>query len=234
MTLFDKMVKITIITKNTIFCISYLGPNFFADSDPPMFSEAKTTNQSRTRAFRPASASHAHQPPPSSSEQSRVNIDHQLSRDSGDLVHPCNSFHPGQSVHGARLGLSAARPVQLPSVGPHQTVGEPVVCFKCKMCGFLCLSSTSLRHHLIDDHEETGLESDEASTSSTSWLPTALRAGIQLTCPVCPNTFNSGRSFKVHLSEDHGWDDVQADAEFGCRNDERREKAGEVMAEKSV
>ena len=155
------MVKITIITKNTIFCISYLGPNFFADSDPPMFSEAKTTNQSRTRAFRPASASHAdHQPPPSSSEQSRVNIDHQLSRDSGDLVHPCNSFHPGQSVHGARLGLSAARPVQLPSVGPHQTVGEPVVCFKCKMCGFLCLSSTSLRHHLIDDHEETGLESD--------------------------------------------------------------------------
>ena len=119
MTLFDKMVKITIITKNTIFCISYLGPNFFADSDPPMFSEAKTTNQSRTRAFRPASASHAHQPPPSSSEQSRVNIDHQLSRDSGDLVHPCNSFHPGHGVHGARLGLSAARPVQLPSVGSH-------------------------------------------------------------------------------------------------------------------
>ena len=35
----------------------------------------------------------------------------------------------------------------------------------------------------------------------------------------------------MHLSEDHGWDDAQADAEFGRRNDERREKAGEVMAE---
>ena len=33
------------------------------------------------------------------------------------------------------------------------------------------------------------------------------------------------------MSEDHGWDEEQADAEFGRRNDERREKAGEVMAE---
>ena len=99
------------------------------------------------------------------------------------------------------------------------------------MCGFLCLSSTSLRHHLIDDHEETGLDSEEATTSNAAWLPTALRAGIQLTCPVCPNTFNSGRSFKVHLNEDHGWDEMHADAEFDRRNDERREKASEVMAE---
>lgn len=107
---------------------------------------------------------------------------------------------------------------------------EPVVCYKCKLCGYLCLSTTSLRHHLSDDHEEAGLDPEESSTPS-SWLPAALRAGIQLTCPTCPNTFNSGRSFKVHLSEDHGWNEAQAEAEFGRRNDERRERAWEAMAE---
>ena len=108
---------------------------------------------------------------------------------------------------------------------------ETVICYKCKLCGYLALSATGLKHHLIDDHEECGLETEDTAGLASSWLPTALRAGIQLCCPVCPNMFNSGRSFKVHLDEDHGWSESQAEAELARRNEERREKVVEVIAE---
>ena len=76
------------------------------------------------------------------------------------LFTPATAFTPAKACtvpvsDSLQLGLSSS-----PVLAPTKQWAEPVVCFKCKMCGFLCLSSTSLRHHLIDDHEETGLESD--------------------------------------------------------------------------
>lgn len=100
---------------------------------------------------------------------------------------------------------------------------EKVTCFKCKLCGYLCLNNTALKHHIIDDHEDIVGETDNVDESA--WLPTALKAGIQLICPLCSNKFNSGKSFKVHAEEDHGLKECEADRELEIRNRDRKEKA---------
>ena len=72
---------------------------------------------------------------------------------------------------------------------------ESVTCYKCKLCGFLVTNQAALKHHFLDDHEDMVRE-DEV-TLATAWLAAALRLGLQLQCPLCPNTFKSGRSFQV-------------------------------------
>jgi len=109
---------------------------------------------------------------------------------------------------------------------------EKVTCFKCKLCGYLCLNNTALKHHLMDDHEEIAAEQE--NISETAWLPTALKYGIQLTCPLCSNKFNSGRSFKVHATEDHGLKECEADRELEIRNRDRKEKALKVIREEKT
>ena len=81
----------------------------------------------------------------------------------------------------------------------------------------------------MDDHEDIVGESE--NIHETAWLPTALKSGIQLICPLCSNRFNSGRSFKVHATEDHGLKECEAERELEIRNRDRKEKALKVIRE---
>ena len=99
---------------------------------------------------------------------------------------------------------------------------EAVTCYKCKLCGYLVLNQSALKHHFIDDHEDIiGLEDN---IPDSTWLPSALKFGIQLNCPLCSNTFRSGRSFQVHVTEDHGVSEREAEVQLDARNRERKEK----------
>ena len=115
---------------------------------------------------------------------------------------------------------------------------EQVMCFKCTVnkCGFLCLNITALKHHLIDDHDDLMLDADDENVNETSWLPDALKSGIQLSCPhkFCPNKFNSGRSFKVHMTEDHGLDETDAERELEIRNRQRKEQVMKARKEQKL
>eukprot|EP00092_Neocalanus_flemingeri_P014578 GFUD01015727.1.p1 GENE.GFUD01015727.1~~GFUD01015727.1.p1 ORF type:complete len:1020 (-),score=204.84 GFUD01015727.1:156-3215(-) len=120
----------------------------------------------------------------------------------------------------------------LPQLQPrcdYEQYCEKVTCYKCKLCGYLSLTNTALKHHLIDDHEEMVTEAE--NINEIAWLPTALKSGIQLACPLCSNKFNSGRSFKVHATEDHGLKECEAERELEIRNKDRKEKAFKVIRE---
>ena len=106
---------------------------------------------------------------------------------------------------------------------------EAVTCYKCKLCGYLVLNQTALKHHFIDDHEDViGVEEN---LPESAWLPSAQRFGVQLHCPLCPNTFKSGRSFQVHVTEDHGVTEREAEALLETRNKDRKEKVLKMLRE---
>ena len=104
---------------------------------------------------------------------------------------------------------------------------EKVVCHKCRLCGYLVLNEAALKNHLIDEHEDVVVESEDISESV--WLAAAVKHGIKLHCPFCSNTFNSGRSFQVHLAEDHELTDMEAQDHLVNKNKERKEKAVKAL-----
>ena len=91
------------------------------------------------------------------------------------------------------------------------------------------MSQNGLKHHLLDDHEDIVTEDD--AVKEGAWLDIALKFGIQLNCPMCSNTFKSGRSFQVHVTEDHGVTENEAEAQLESRNKDRKEKAIRVLRE---
>ena len=106
---------------------------------------------------------------------------------------------------------------------------EAVTCYKCKLCGYLVLNQAALKHHFIDDHEDViGVEEN---LPDSAWLPSAQRFNVQLHCPLCPNTFKSGRSFQVHVTEDHGVSEREAEVQLEARNKERKEKVVKMLRE---
>ena len=106
---------------------------------------------------------------------------------------------------------------------------EAVTCYKCKLCGYLVLNQEALKHHFIDDHEDViGVEEN---LPDSVWLPSATRFGVQLHCPLCPNTFKSGRSFQVHVTEDHGVSEREAEVHLEARNKDRKEKVLKKLRE---
>jgi len=139
-------------------------------------------------------------------------------------------FSPKQVPISSNSVLSSGQ--HLPQLQPRcdfDQYCEKVTCFKCKLCGYLSLTNTALKHHLIDDHEE--IVSEAENTNEIAWLPIALKSDIQLACPLCSNKFKSGRSFKVHATEDHGLKECEADRELEIRNRDRKEKALKVLRE---
>ena len=117
----------------------------------------------------------------------------------------------------------------LPEESNYEQYSEKVTCYKCKVCGYLAMSQNGLKHHLLDDHEDIVTEDD--AVKEGAWLDIALKFGIQLNCPMCSNTFKSGRSFQVHVTEDHGVTENEAEAQLESRNKDRKEKAIRVLRE---
>ena len=124
------------------------------------------------------------------------------------------------------------QPIQPQQPQNYEQYCEKVTCFKCRLCGYLVLSQAALRHHILDDHEEVVDEEDSGKESD--WISTALKHKIQICCSLCSNKFNSGRSFKVHMSEDHGLSDNETERELEKINKERKEKSIKVMKEEKI
>ena len=131
----------------------------------------------------------------------------------------------------ANLGHNL-KPIQPQQPQSYEQYCEKVTCFKCKLCGVLVLSQAALRHHILDDHEEVVDEED--SVKESDWVSVALKHKIQICCSLCTNKFNSGRSFKVHMAEDHGLSDSEAERELDKINKERKEKSIKVMREEKL
>ncbi len=70
--------------------------------------------------------------------------------------------------------------------------------------------------------------------TSTSWLAVAIQEGVKLQCPLCSNQFSaeSSRSFIVHVTDDHGKDDGEAEALFQEQRDKRRVATIEALRSK--
>ena len=62
-------------------------------------------------------------------------------------------------------------------------------------------------------------------------LDIAVKAGIQLNCPLCSNTFKSARSFSVHMTDDHNLEEKQAELELQKKNKERKEKVKRIIGD---
>ena len=106
---------------------------------------------------------------------------------------------------------------------------EQVTCYKCRICGYLAVNKTKLNNHLLDDHDDVIVVED--TTLESTWLAAAVKHGIKLNCPFCSNTFQSGRSFQVHVAEDHDRTDDQAKEHLDQKNKERKEKAQKLVKE---
>ena len=124
------------------------------------------------------------------------------------------------------------QPIQPQQPQNYEQYCEKVTCFKCRLCGFLVLSQSALRHHILDDHEE--VVDQEDSMKESDWISLALKHKIQICCSLCSNKFNSGRSFKVHMLEDHCLPDSEAERELEKKNKERKEKSIKVLREEKL
>lgn len=104
---------------------------------------------------------------------------------------------------------------------------EPVSCFKCADCGFLGMTEKAVENHAVAAH---GIDLG----STNDWLSMAQAEGIKLQCPFCPNTFNAegSRSFKVHVMDDHGVNEGDAEHHFKECQDQRRRKTLEATRKK--
>ena len=84
------------------------------------------------------------------------------------------------------------------------TATEYVECIsmlKCKLCGFVSSSYSGMDNHLFDEHDKEITIS--RLHNKEDWQHIAKKKGVQLNCPMCQNVFNSEKSFKFHLTEDH-------------------------------
>ena len=103
---------------------------------------------------------------------------------------------------------------------------ETVTAYKCKLCDFLGLAIEVVEEHLQREHEAEYLDSSD-------WLEVALKENIRLKCPQCQNSFVSegSRSFKIHMMDDHGEDEENANVYFDLQNGLRRSQALQFMKE---
>ena len=103
---------------------------------------------------------------------------------------------------------------------------ETVTAYKCKLCHFLGLTIEVVEEHLQREHEAEYLDSSD-------WLEVALKENIRLKCPQCPNSFVSegSRSFKIHMMDDHGEEEENANVYFELQNGLRKSKALEFIKE---
>ena len=96
----------------------------------------------------------------------------------------------------------------------------PISCFKCQVCGFLGLTNKAVEDHMMLEHDAD--LSDDGGDDS--WLSVAQKEGIKLECSFCPNKFNAegSRSFKVHVIDDHGVNEAEAEKHFRDRYAQRK------------
>ena len=95
-----------------------------------------------------------------------------------------------------------------------------ISCFKCQVCGFLGLTNKAVEDHMLLEHDAD--LSDDGGDDS--WLSVAQKEGIKLECSFCPNKFNAegSRSFKVHVIDDHGVNEAEAEKQFRDRYAQRK------------
>ena len=95
-----------------------------------------------------------------------------------------------------------------------------ISCFKCQVCGFLGLTNKAVEDHMLLEHD-ADLSDD---SGDDSWLSVAQKEGIKLECSFCPNKFNAegSRSFKVHVIDDHGVNEAEAEKQFRDRYAQRK------------
>ena len=105
-----------------------------------------------------------------------------------------------------------------------------ISCFKCNVCGFLGLTAKAVEDHMLLEHDAE-LTDDE---DNDQWLSVAQKEGIKLECPFCPNTFNAegSRSFRVHVIDDHGVNDAEADKQFKEQYSKRKASTMEFLKKK--
>lgn len=162
------------------------------------------------------------------------------------LVQPLSTSAPPPAIHTL---VQPASSVDIVSVFPdtksapghnlqplkiknnYEQYAEKVMCYKCKLCGYLVTNNSALKHHVIDDHDDVVTHGDE-NDSEGAWLDLAIKAGILLNCSLCTNTFKSVRSFSVHMTDDHSLTDHQAEVELDKRNKERKERALELLKDR--
>ncbi|TRY64018.1 hypothetical protein TCAL_05571 [Tigriopus californicus] len=137
---------------------------------------------------------------------------------------------PQQIFNGSVSSISLPNPLSGNSepVKEKKNVVQPISCFKCTECGFLGLSHKQVEDHALFEHEFDLTEDNE------EWLVVAQRESIKLECPFCPNKFNAegSRSFKVHVLDDHGVNETEADKHFRDGHQKRRTKTLEWMKAK--
>jgi hypothetical protein len=106
-----------------------------------------------------------------------------------------------------------------------------ISCFKCNMCGFLGLTNKAVEEHMMMEHD-ADLSADEEDNDQ--WLAVAQKEGIKLECPFCPNTFNAegSRSFRVHVLDDHGVNEAEAEKQFRERYSKRKTATLEFLKKK--
>ncbi len=65
-------------------------------------------------------------------------------------------------------------------------------------------------------------------------MSVALQEGVKLQCPLCPNQFSgeSSRSFKVHVTDDHGKEESEAETLFWECSERRRMATIEALRER--
>lgn len=135
-----------------------------------------------------------------------------------------------QIFNGSVSSISLPNPLPGSSepVKEKKNVVQPISCFKCTECGFLGLSHKQVEDHALFEHEFDLTEDNE------EWLVVAQRESIKLECPFCPNKFNAegSRSFKVHVLDDHGVNETEADKHFRESHQKRRSKTLEWMRAK--
>ena len=95
-----------------------------------------------------------------------------------------------------------------------------ISCFKCQVCGFLGLTNKAVEDHMLLEHDA---DLSDGSVDD-SWLSVAQKEGIKLECSFCPNKFNAegSRSFKVHVIDDHGVNEAEAEKQFRDRYAQRK------------
>lgn len=115
----------------------------------------------------------------------------------------------------------------------YHTVSEYVECIsllKCKLCGFLSISSSGIDEHLFDEHDKEMANSK--LDDEDSWQKIASKEGIKLNCPMCQNVFNSEKSFQVHLTEDHNLSESLALSRVTRENYARKSKTLNIIRTK--
>eukprot|EP00095_Tigriopus_kingsejongensis_P004445 maker-scaffold168_size293125-snap-gene-0.17 protein:Tk04445 transcript:maker-scaffold168_size293125-snap-gene-0.17-mRNA-1 annotation:"hypothetical protein L798_07469" len=132
-----------------------------------------------------------------------------------------------QIFNGSVSSISV--PVSTPGKGKEpRNLVQPISCFKCSECGFLGMTAKQIEDHAIFEHEA------DSNEDSEEWLSVAQREGIKLECPFCPNKFNAegSRSFKVHVLDDHGVNETEAEKQFRECHQKRRNATLEWMKKK--